>query len=187
MGPESRRWLSARGGLCCNSNDRGEAVAWGETPLSVGRPVDRRKAGPLDCVQSCDVPCRTPVCGCDARSCQLPGHLEIVPEEAAIVERIFRDYGSCLSPKAIVFALNQEKIAGQRGGDWSPSTIHGHVKLGTGILSNELYVGQRVWNRQQWSTNPDTDQRVRRLNTRRNGSGSRCRTCALSTTSYGSR
>ena len=58
------------------------------------------------------------------------GHLEIDPQEKATVERIFREYVSGISPKAIQIALNREGVPGPRGGAWSPATIHGHAKLG---------------------------------------------------------
>ena len=47
---------------------------------------------------------------------------------------------------------------------WSPSTIYGNAKRGTGILNNELYVGRLVWNRLRYVKNPDTGKRVSRLN-----------------------
>ena len=69
------------------------------------------------------------------------GEREIHPEEAAIVQRIFRAFVAGVSPKAIGKALNAEGILGPTGAAWSPSTIHGHASRGTGILNNELYVG----------------------------------------------
>ena len=64
------------------------------------------------------------------------------------------------SPKT----LNREGVAGPFGGAWSPSTIYGNAKRGTGILNNELYVGRLVWNRLRYVKNPDTGKRVSRLN-----------------------
>jgi hypothetical protein len=52
-----------------------------------------------------------------------------------------------VAPKAIARRLNQDGIAGPFGGTWSPSTIHGNSKRGTGVLNNELYVGRLIWNR----------------------------------------
>ena len=91
------------------------------------------------------------------------GLLVIHPEEAGVVLRIFRSFAAGLSPKAIAKALNAEGIPGPRGA-WSPSTIYGHAGRGTGILNNELYVGRRVWNRQQYRKDPDTAKRVSRPN-----------------------
>src|SRR4051812_27324086 len=92
------------------------------------------------------------------------GEREIEPTEAPIVERIFRDFVAGLSPKQIAKNLNRENIAGPFGGPWSPSTIYGSPKRGTGILNNELYVGRLVWNRLRYVKNPDTGKRVSRLN-----------------------
>ena len=50
-----------------------------------------------------------------------------------------------------------------------PSSLFatGHTSRGTGILNNELYNGQLVWNRQRWLKNPDNKgKRVPRLNPR---------------------
>src|SRR5918992_5299289 len=92
------------------------------------------------------------------------GEREIVPDEAAIVRRIFNDYRAGASPKQIAKALNAEGVRGPRGALWSPSTIHGNPLLGIGILHNELYVGRLVWNRQRFLKDPDTGKRVARAN-----------------------
>jgi site-specific DNA recombinase len=92
------------------------------------------------------------------------GEREIDPAEAAVVERIFREFVSGRSPKQIGKTLNQHGIPGPFGGKWSPSTLYGHAKRGTGILNNELYVGRMVWNRLRYVKNPDTGKRVSRLN-----------------------
>jgi site-specific DNA recombinase len=63
------------------------------------------------------------------------------------VERIFREFVAGVSPKQIAKNLNREGVSGPFGGPWSPSTIYGSAKRGTGILNNELYVGRLVWNR----------------------------------------
>ena len=69
-----------------------------------------------------------------------------------------------MSPKQIAKNLNREGVPGPFGGPWSPSTIYGNAKRGTGILNNELYVGRLVWNRLRYVKNPDTGKRVSRLN-----------------------
>jgi len=56
------------------------------------------------------------------------GEREIEPTEAAIVERIFREFVAGVAPKAIARRLNQNGIAGPFGGTWSPSTIHGKTR-----------------------------------------------------------
>jgi site-specific DNA recombinase len=113
------------------------------------------------------------------------GEREIHPGEAAIVVRIFRDYAADVSPKAIAKALNCEGIRGPMGIAWSPSTIHGNPKRGTGILNNELYVGRMVWNRLRYVKDPDTGKRLSRLNPLTPGSSRTSRTCELSMTIRG--
>jgi site-specific DNA recombinase len=92
------------------------------------------------------------------------GEREIVPEEAAIVRRIFNDYATGASPKQIAKTLNAEGVRGPRGALWSPSTIHGSAERGIGILHNELYIGRLIWNRQRFLKDPDTGKRVSRMN-----------------------
>jgi hypothetical protein len=92
------------------------------------------------------------------------GEREIEPGEVPIVERIFRDFVAGVSPKQIAKNQNREGVPGPFGGAWSPSTIYGNAKRGTGILNNELYVGRLVWNRLRYVKNPDTGKRVSRMN-----------------------
>ena len=94
------------------------------------------------------------------------GEREIEPIEAAVVERIFREFVGGASPKQIAKRLNQEGIKGPAGAQWNPSTIHGNGPRGTGILNNELYVGSLVWNRLRYIKNPGHGPRVSRLNPR---------------------
>jgi site-specific DNA recombinase len=92
------------------------------------------------------------------------GEREIEPSEGTVVERIFREFVAGVSPKQIAKNLNRDRVAGPFGGAWSPSTIYGNGKRGTGILNNELYVGRLIWNRLHYVKNPDTGNRVSRLN-----------------------
>ena len=92
------------------------------------------------------------------------GEREIVPEEADIVRRIYRDYVAGVSPKQIAKDLNREGLRGPRGAVWAPSTIYGNPKRGSGILHNELYIGRMVWNKLRYLKDPDTGKRVSRHN-----------------------
>ncbi|WP_431301265.1 recombinase family protein [Tabrizicola sp. BL-A-41-H6] len=100
----------------------------------------------------------------DERGEYITGEREIVPAEAEIVRRIFRDYVAGQSSRQIAAQLNWEVIPGPRGKAWGMSTIHGNPKRGTGILNNELYLGRLVWNRQHFVKDPDTGKRQARLN-----------------------
>ena len=92
------------------------------------------------------------------------GSREIIPAEAEVILRIFRDYAAGLSPKALAKRLNAERCPGPGGAPWNPSTIHGNPARGTGILNNELYIGRLVWNRLRYVKDPDTGKRVSRPN-----------------------
>jgi DNA invertase Pin-like site-specific DNA recombinase len=100
----------------------------------------------------------------DADGMQVRGDREIIEAEAEIVQRIFKEYVSGISPKKIAFQLNKEQIPCPSGKSWGASTIYGNRKRGTGILNNELYIGKLVWNRLTYVKNPDTGKRVSRLN-----------------------
>lgn len=101
----------------------------------------------------------------DAQGNPIKGDREVNQEQAEIVLRIFDLYAhQNISPKKIAFMLNEEKIPSPSGGEWTQSTINGNRKRGTGILNNELYIGELVWNRQKFIKNPNTGKRVTRMN-----------------------
>jgi site-specific DNA recombinase len=89
-----------------------------------------------------------------------PGELEIVPEQAKIIRRIFSEYVSGQVPRAIAAKLNVQDIPAPRKQYWRASTINGHTKRRTGILQNELYCGRIIWNRSYRLRDPDTGQRI---------------------------
>lgn len=93
-----------------------------------------------------------------------PGELEIVPEEAAIITRIFEEYASGERPRTICRRLNRDGIKPPRGRAWIQSVLNGNAKRGYGILLNEIYVGRIVWNRVRMIKDPDTGRRVSRVN-----------------------
>jgi hypothetical protein len=90
------------------------------------------------------------------------GLREINPIEAAIVERIFRDYAAGRSSLSIARALNDENIPGPSGGIWRDAVIRGRASLADGMLRNELYIGRLVWNRGGHMKDPLTGTRQRR-------------------------
>lgn len=92
------------------------------------------------------------------------GERRINKAEALVVRRIFREFASGKSPRAIVSDLNRDAIPGPFGRSWSDTTVRGNTSRGTGILNNELYAGVLVWNRQRFIKNPATGKRVARPN-----------------------
>lgn len=100
----------------------------------------------------------------DANGEALKGDREIVPQEAQIIRRIFRDFAAGIGPRAIAKSLNDQGIPGPAGRLWNDTTLRGHVRRGTGIINNELYIGRLVWNRQRYVKDPATGKRVSRLN-----------------------
>ena len=58
------------------------------------------------------------------------GGRTVNPAQAAVVQRIFRDYADGLSPKKIAAALNTEDVPSPRGEGWSQSTINGNRERG---------------------------------------------------------
>ena len=100
----------------------------------------------------------------DGRGDSIHGGRRINEPEATVVRRIFAEFATGRSPRAIAARLNGEHIAGPRGRPWSDTTIRGHALRGTGILHNELYIGRLVWNRQRYVKDPHSGKRLARLN-----------------------
>jgi site-specific DNA recombinase len=63
------------------------------------------------------------------------GTIAVVPEEAVVVERIFRWAADGGSLPEIAKALREEKAPTRNGGTWRPSTIQG-------MLRNRFYAGR---------------------------------------------
>ena len=101
------------------------------------------------------------------------GDREVLPEEAAIVRRIFEEYASGLSPRAIARQLNAEGVPGPRG-KWIDTTIRGQRNRGTGILNNDNYRGFNSWDKCPYSINPKTGKRVARPNPKEEWVGEVC-------------
>jgi DNA invertase Pin-like site-specific DNA recombinase len=105
--------------------------------------------------------------GFNADGSPITGERTINPAEAAVVRRIFEQYGAGVPPKRIALSLNAAGIAAPRGGAWTGSTINGNRARGTGILNNEMYVGRLVWNRLTYMKDPETGRRRSRARTNR--------------------
>jgi len=95
----------------------------------------------------------------------IKGDREIDTAQADIIRRIFHEYGYLnKSPKAIAAQLNTDNILCPSGKQWGASTINGNRRRGTGLLNNELYIGQLVWNRNRMLKDPETGRRTSRQN-----------------------
>jgi site-specific DNA recombinase len=93
-----------------------------------------------------------------------PGELEIVEEQAEVVRRIFKEFAQGYTARDIAGHLNADKVAPPNGLRWNASTIHGNAQRGNGILLNELYAGEIVWNKVTMVKDPTTGKRLSRPN-----------------------
>jgi site-specific DNA recombinase len=92
------------------------------------------------------------------------GEREIDPSQAAIIQRIFKEYADGMAPRQIAARLNREAFPSPRGGQWNASTINGNRRRRIGILNNELYLGRILYNRQRFLKDPETGKRIARPN-----------------------
>jgi site-specific DNA recombinase len=93
-----------------------------------------------------------------------PGEWVIDEQEAEIVRRIYRQYLSGQRPRKIVEQLNAEGIRAPRGKYWQAGALTGSNNRHNGILGNEIYAGQLVWNKVRMVRNPDSGKRISRPN-----------------------
>ena len=100
----------------------------------------------------------------DTRGEPIRGDRTIDVREAEVVRRIFGMFAAGVAPRSIARTLNSEGIPGPGGKPWGDTTIRGHVKRGTGIVNNELYIGRLIWNRLRYIKDPSSGKRVSRLN-----------------------
>lgn len=87
--------------------------------------------------------------------------LEIDEEQARWVRWIYTHYADGWSCQKIAAELNVQGVKTGRGGTWAVSALYGCPNKGSGVLNNELYAGRYVWNRSQWTKDPDTGNRIR--------------------------
>jgi site-specific DNA recombinase len=92
------------------------------------------------------------------------GERQIIDDEASIVRRVFHEFATGKSARAIAKGLNADGIPGPDGREWRDTTIRGQVDRGTGILNNAIYIGRLEWNRCSYVKDPRTGKRVARPN-----------------------
>lgn len=100
----------------------------------------------------------------DANGEPVTGERTINAEQAAVINRIFKDYANGKGPRQIAKDLNAEGAPSPQGKGWSGYTISGSRHRGSGVINNPLYIGKLVWNKFNYAKDPDTEQRVRRRN-----------------------
>lgn len=110
-----------------------------------------------------DFPCANPE---SSTKLDIDGRPEIVAvkrsineEEAKWVRQIFEWFANGHSPKQIADKLNRLSVPSARGSTWAASAIYGDMRDGTGLLNNQLYIGQYLSNRSEWVKDPDTGKR----------------------------
>jgi site-specific DNA recombinase len=105
----------------------------------------------------------------DERGNLIRGLRDIDDDQAEVVRRIFREFASGLSPRAIAERLNADDVPaanGRIGGSnyWRASTLYGDRKRKNGILQNQLYIGRLIFNRTRKVTDPRTRMALIRAN-----------------------
>lgn len=93
-----------------------------------------------------------------------PGELQIVAEQAAVIRRIFKEHLEGRTVRDTAGRLNKDNILPPSGLRWNASTIQGSAQRGNGILQNEIYIGQIVWNKVSMVKDPTTGKRLSRPN-----------------------
>jgi site-specific DNA recombinase len=90
--------------------------------------------------------------------------LEIVPEQAEIIRRVFGEYIAGMSTRTIAERLRLEGVPSPSGRPWTHEAIMGGMSkaLGgrrSGIIGNRTYLGQLHWGVGRYSMNPATGNR----------------------------
>jgi len=92
----------------------------------------------------------------DDRGNYINGLRTIHEPEAEVVRRIFTALADGIPARSVMKLLNDEGVPAPSGGRWGLTSILGTPGRGTGILQNELYRGELVYNRTRKVTDPQT-------------------------------
>lgn len=95
----------------------------------------------------------------DERGRPINGVREIKADEAAIVRRIFEEYVNGQTLPQIVAGLNEDNVPTPGGMCWKRTALIGSPKKREGILLNEVYIGNLIYNRTRISRDPVTGKR----------------------------
>ena len=81
--------------------------------------------------------------------------LEVDPEAAATIQRIYQRYVEGVSLPKMIDQLNREEVPSPRGTPWTKNTVDR-------ILRNERYLGRQVWGQTTYDRKPGTNRLVPR-------------------------
>lgn len=95
----------------------------------------------------------------DAKGRNVNGIREIDEIKAAVVRRIYSEYAAGHSIPEIVEGLNRDDIPSAAGGLWKRTALAGSLKKREGVLLNEAYLGNLVYNRRRVARDPVTNKK----------------------------
>ena len=95
----------------------------------------------------------------DEKGRNVNGIREINESQAVIVQRIFQEYAEGRSIPEIIEGLNRDAIPAPSGGLWKRTALAGSLKKREGVLLNEIYIGNLVYNRTRIIRDPVTGKR----------------------------
>jgi len=92
----------------------------------------------------------------DAKGRNVNGIREIDDEKAKVAIRIFNAFADGKRIPSIIDELNSENIPAPSGGLWKRTSLLGSPEKHEGILRNEIYIGNLVYNRTRGVRDPST-------------------------------
>jgi DNA invertase Pin-like site-specific DNA recombinase len=95
----------------------------------------------------------------DAKGRNVNGIREIDESQAAIVLRVYQEYAAGRSLPQIIEGLNRDNIPAPAGGLWKRTALAGSPKKREGVLLNEAYTGNLVYNRTRVVRDPVTNKK----------------------------
>lgn len=89
------------------------------------------------------------------------GAVEIVPDQAEVIRRIFSMYvNDRMSSREIAERLNRDRIPSPAGRQWNASSIQGSRQRANGVLHSEIYAGVKVYNRVEMRKDRQTGRKI---------------------------
>jgi DNA invertase Pin-like site-specific DNA recombinase len=86
--------------------------------------------------------------------------LQVNPEQAKVITRIFEWAADGMGSSTIVDRLNREGVPGTAGHRWSKSPV-------AWMLQNERYLGRQIWGQRQVEREPSTGRKIQKMRPRR--------------------